>query len=121
MEGVPMERKISALPVAFSGFLLGLIGYFFFYEKSVGLSFPVYTVLIIGVTLLLTRRNSTSFTLRKMWVLLPIIFFAFMTTIRASEVIFAINLLAIASLLALWVHFLIRQNISIRHLLLNKF
>ena len=105
-----MERKISALPVAFSGFLLGLIGYFFFYEKSVGLSFPIYTVLIIGVTLLLVRRNGTSFTLRKMWVLLPIIFFAFMTAIRASEVIFAINLLAIAALLALWVHFLTRQK-----------
>lgn len=105
-----MERKISALPVTILGFLLGLIGYFFFYEKSFGLSLPIYVGLVIGVTIFLVWRNGTSFTLRSMWILVPILFFASMTAIRASEVIIAINLLAIAALLALWVHFLTRPK-----------
>src|SRR5437016_5554446 len=96
MESTPLELKSrfpKILVIGIPAFLLGLVFNYFFYDKTVGISYPLYILLSLlalgGISLYLKVKISKNI----FWSVLGVLFFAAMVCIRASGPLTAINIL----------------------------
>lgn len=99
---------ITASPVASRGTLLGLalglgvIGDLLFFKQAEGINVPIFTVLLVGSLLVAFRVEPAAPMLRRnLWLIIPTLFFALMTCLRAEGGLTFMN--AVATLLLLGV------------------
>lgn len=99
-------KTITQLPAALThaawisgiALLLGLAFDYFFFEKSLGVSFPIYALLILISFFALARLTRRTVPLQVYWLLLPLLFFSIMVCVRASNLLTALNVIATGGL-----------------------
>jgi Domain of unknown function (DUF4173) len=101
-----MQRRTLATWIVLLGLIIGLLGNIFFYGKNIGLSFPLFIIMSIAVTLAASRPAQTPVNRRNLWLLVPVIFFALMVAVREDTTITFLNVAAGLSLAALALHYL---------------
>jgi len=101
-----MQRRTLATWIVVLGLLIGLLGNIFFYGKDIGLSFPLFIITSIVVTLAASRPAQTPVNRRNLWLLVPVLFFAIMVAVREETTISLLNMTAALSLSALALHYL---------------
>lgn len=101
-----MNRKQLALMMVLVSVVMGLIGGQFFYEGKVGLNVPIYVTLATGIILLMARLSRTRINRRNLWVIIPMLYIAFMVSVRAAPMMIGLNILAVLTLGTLLVRFL---------------
>jgi hypothetical protein len=91
------------------GLLVGFLGNIVFYGKTIGLSFPIFTLALVAALLALSIPARQPLRLRQLWLLAPLAFFAAMVAVRADDVM-GLNVLAVLGLGALTLHYLPRER-----------
>src|SRR5438552_12882016 len=76
-----------------------------FYGKSLGISVPLFALLLLASLFVLGRLEGTGLARRNLWLLLPVGFFATMVVVRANAWLTILNMLALFALLALMGYF----------------
>jgi hypothetical protein len=87
------------------GLGIGFLGNLVFYGKVIGLSFPIFTLSLVAALLLLSIPARQPLRLRKLWLLVPLAFFAIMVAVRADAVTL-LDMLAVLALGALTLYYL---------------
>ena len=85
---------------------MGVISNVLFYGKTIGVSFVIFILIAIGVTLASTVLLRQPLRRRNLWVLIPALFFAAMVAVRADWQINLLNMGAALALCALALHYL---------------
>jgi Domain of unknown function (DUF4173) len=98
-----MDHRVSSVWVVGAGLLLGAFGTALFYGHLVGLSFPLFTLGLVGVLLVMSYQRQML--LRNLWLLLPLAFFAAMVAVRADWTLISLNILMVAGLGALFLNY----------------
>ena len=89
-----MDRRNLAIWIVLLGTAIGLLGTLFFYQKLIGLSFPLF-IAAGALTLLATARAARSpVRMRNLWPVIPMLGFAVMRAVRADPLIGLLNGLA---------------------------
>jgi hypothetical protein len=96
-----MERKIPAIFILLAGLALGLLAYSAFYGRDWGISVPIYTAIVLITVVGFAAWEGLELNIRRLWLTLPILFFAAMFYVRANEEILFMDALAILVLSAL--------------------
>jgi hypothetical protein len=76
---------------------------FLFFDKLIGISVLIFTVVLLGAVFLLGSHQQLRFQ-KSLWLCLPILFFALMLSIRANEFLSFLNVCAILGLLMVLAH-----------------
>ena len=79
--------------------VLGLFFDYFFYAKVPGISFPLYTVLIMAGLFAMAFFFRKKINKEVIWLLIPLVFFSSMVFVRSSEMLTVFNIAASLSLL----------------------
>lgn len=82
----------------------GWIGEQFFWGQQLGINFPLFTLLVIGIGLFLTRKVEQKPAKLNLWTLIPILFFATMIFLRREPLTTFLNFCATILFLALFAH-----------------
>lgn len=85
--------------------LLGLSFNAFFLFHPLGLSVPLYTLLVLTGLVWLSQREKRLGTKRHRWLYLPLLFFAFMVPLRANLFLTFLNLCALIGLFSFVAYF----------------
>lgn len=101
-----MERRTFAVCAVLAGLAMGLLGNWLFYGRPLGLSFPVYIIIGIGLILALARPAGLQIMRRNLWPLIPAVFFAGMVAVRADWMVITLNVGAALMLGALALYYL---------------
>jgi hypothetical protein len=101
-----MDRRAFAVWIVSLGLIAGILGNIFFYGQRIGVSFPLFTLIIILMTVLSAQKIGLKVRLRNLWLLIPIMFFAVMFAVRANPEIAMYNMLAVFGLGALTLYYL---------------
>lgn len=110
-------RQAFAIRALVAGTAVGLIGNILFYNKLVGLSFPIFTLIVTGAVLFMSFWVGLRLHWRTLWPLLPLLFFAVMVAIRADVLVQSLNVMSVLALGGLVLYFLPSE----RHLDLTPF
>lgn len=86
-----MPKKIIAI-VGISAVLGILFDYFFYDKMPPGLAFPIYIILILASLLLLVKNSGEKPNKDALWLILPLLFFSFMVSVRASYFLAFLNI-----------------------------
>jgi hypothetical protein len=105
-----LDRRAFALATVLIGLALGLIGNILFYGRGIGLSFPLFILTLVVVTLGLRAAVRQPLRVRVLWLLVPLLFFAAMIAVRDEGAISALNVLAVLALGGLALHYLPLQH-----------
>lgn len=100
-----MSRLSFAVYTVLTGLLVGLIGNFLFFDKFIGLSFPVFIGLAVVIVLVSARMAGVEPLPRNLVPLLPMGFFALMVAWRADPLIALLNVMAVLFLGALGLYY----------------
>ena len=84
---------------------LGVCVDLLFHQKPLGVSVPLFTLLLVGALLLLGRREGIRPVRGNLWLFVPLFFFAGMVAVRANPFVTSLNVLACLLLLGLIAHF----------------
>src|SRR4051812_8827419 len=103
---IHMERRSFAVVSVGVGLLMGLLGTILFFNRLVGVSFPIYILVSVGLVLVLARPAGQRVHRRNLWPLIPLAFFAVMVAIRADELIVGLNIAAVLALGAVGLYYL---------------
>ncbi len=87
-----MERRAFAVITVGAGLIMGLLGNILFFDRLIGISFPFYIILAVALVLLLARPARQPISVRNLWLLIPLAFFAIMVAFRADDLIVALNI-----------------------------
>jgi hypothetical protein len=101
MRSHPMQtetRQAFAIRALTVGLVVGLVGNILFYNKLLGLSFPIFSIVVMAAVLLMFRWAGGRPGWRKLWPLLPILFFAGMVAVRADPLVAGLNILSVLAL-----------------------
>jgi hypothetical protein len=101
-----MPRKTLAVWIVMLGLALGLLGNLLFYQKALGISFPLFILTAVLVTLAAARPAQTPVKWRNLWPLIPVLFFAGMVAVRDDDAILTLNIMAVFALGGLTLHYL---------------
>src|SRR5689334_21862254 len=101
-----MERRSFSVVTVGTGLMMGLLGNIFFFDRTIGISFPIYILLAVALVLVLARPAGQTVHRRNLWLLIPLAFFAVMVAIRADELITALNIVAVLTLGAVGLSYL---------------
>ncbi len=101
-----MARKKLAAWLLLTGVLIGLLGNILFYDKAIGLSFPLFVVVFLGILFAFGFLTGANLSFRNVWVALPLVFFAVMMAVRGDTQIMMLNFLAVLTLGGLLLHYL---------------
>ncbi len=93
-----MERRTFAVYAVLVGLLVGLLGNIMFYQKAIGLSFPLFMLIVVGVILVSSRPAGQKLRPRNLWPFIPLLFFALMVVVRADSQITVLNFVAVMAL-----------------------
>lgn len=96
------SRSTLTLLVALA---LGYIWDLFFYNKALGISMPLFVLLLLVALFSLGWLKRTRPQWRNLWLLIPLIFFAVMVAVRANPLLTFLNVVASLLLLGLVTHF----------------
>ncbi len=100
-----MDRRVYALTAVVFGLAFGIIGNVLFYQHTIGLSVPLYVLLLV-LGLFGMKAITRQPTLRRnLWLFIPLGFFAVMVAVRADETITFLNLAAVLALAMLIAHY----------------
>ncbi len=99
-------RQALAARIVLIGLTLGLLGDLLFYQKAIGLSFPLFILAVVLVTLAAGRQARSGLNWRNLWPLLPMLLIAAMVAGRANNSLTVLNVLATLGLGALTLHYL---------------
>ena len=88
-----------------------------FYGKQIGLSLVLFVLLILGVLWEVGRREGQRPLRHNLWLILPLIFFALMSMIRANEFLTFFNVVAVLVLLSYVAFFYAAGRVSALSLL----
>lgn len=105
-----MTRRALSVVIVLAGLFLGLVGMLLFFQRIIGLSFPLFIALAVGTTLLCARAGRTPVNWRNLWPLAPVAFFALMVAVRAQQTVALFNIGAALTLSALALHYLRRAH-----------
>src|SRR5437868_4679449 len=72
-----------------------------FYGKRLGISVPLFVLLLLGSLFVLGRLESAGVVRRNLWLLVPVGFFATMVFVRANAWLTLLNLVALFALMVL--------------------
>ncbi|HEV2126327.1 MAG TPA: DUF4173 domain-containing protein, partial [Chloroflexota bacterium] len=92
--------------------LLGWLTDLLFYGKPLGISVPVFILLLAGTLVAVGHLEGLRPARRNLWLLAPLLFFATMVCVRANATLTWLNLAAVASLLGLLVFFYAADRIE---------
>ncbi len=101
-----MARKTLAVWIVLLGLGMGLLSSVLFYQKAVGVSFPLFILTAVVVMLAASRPAQTPVNWRNLWPLVPLLFFAGMVAIRADTIGGVLNIGAALALGGLALHYL---------------
>ena len=102
-----MDRTIlKALYVILISLGLALIFNFLFFSRMIGVSVFIFAAIVLGAVYLFGLKNQLSLK-KSWWLLLLIVFFSIMPSIRANEFLNFLNICAILGLLMILAHQLI--------------
>src|SRR6185503_10802487 len=94
-----MDRTIlKALYVILISLGLALIFNFLFFSRMIGVSVFIFAAIVLGAVYLFGLKNQLSLK-KSWWLLLLIVFFSIMPSIRANEFLNFLNICAILGLL----------------------
>jgi hypothetical protein len=111
-----MDRTLlKALQVIFISLGLAVTFNFLFFDKLVGISVVIFNIILLGTIFLFGWRQQLRFR-PSWWLILPILFFALMPSIRANEFLIFLNLCATLGLLMLLAHELVGTPTVLMHL-----
>ncbi|OJH35428.1 DUF4153 domain-containing protein [Cystobacter ferrugineus] len=102
-QAAPRLRRPRATLLAALG--LGVCAEVLFDGPSLGLSFPLFALLLLGALLALGGNEGWQRARPNAWLLVPWLFFSGMVFVRASPLLTTLNVLASSLLLLLLVHF----------------
>ncbi len=105
-----MPRKTLSIWIVLLGLALGLLGNVFFYQNHIGLSFPLFIIILVVVLLAASRPAQTPVNWRNLWPLLPLVFFAVMVAVRVDVSVMTLNIAATLTLGALALHYLPKER-----------
>jgi hypothetical protein len=100
---VPRLRRPRATFLAALG--LGVCAELLFDGPALGVSFPLFVLLLVGALLAIGGREAWQTARPNRWLLLPILFFSTMVFVRASPLLTLLNVLATCFLVLLLVQF----------------
>ncbi|MCC6905355.1 MAG: DUF4173 domain-containing protein [Anaerolineae bacterium] len=98
-----VSRIRLPLMLLLAGLLLGLAGDQLFYGRPVGISFAIFITLLVVTLLVLALREEAGVTVANLWLIVPLLFLAAMTTVRAAPLLVLLNTSGTLILLALLV------------------
>jgi hypothetical protein len=101
-----MDRRTYAVWTVLLGLVIGLAANIFFYNKTIGLSVPLFALVVVAAVFVSARVMRQKIRLRNSWPILPILFFTAMVAVRADPLITALNIMAALGLGALVLHYL---------------
>ncbi|HKP51523.1 MAG TPA: DUF4173 domain-containing protein [Chloroflexia bacterium] len=104
--GVDTSGVRSAARVFLTALALGWSADFLFYGKSLGVSVPIFTALLLAALFTLTRLSGVRTVPTNLWLIAPIAFFSVMVFVRANAMLTFLNVVALLVLLSLLVFFL---------------
>ena len=81
--------------------LLGILFDYFFYNKGLGIAFPLYTLLIVSGIFVISYICKKKIKKGALLLLIPLFFFSIMTAVRSSELLAFLNIVACIYLLLL--------------------
>ena len=84
---------------------LGVAVDLLFYGQALGISLPLFVLLVLGALFGLSRVQDVRPVWRNLWLIVPLIFFAGMVAVRANAFLTALNVLATLALLGLLAYF----------------
>ena len=106
-----MDKRTFAAWSVFAGLMLGLVGLVFFFDKPLGLSAPLYALVVGAVVLATAHRAGLPLRWRSLWPLIPLMLFASMIAIYANGTLTLVNVTAVFALGALVLHYLPRKQV----------
>jgi hypothetical protein len=106
-----MTRRIPALMILGIGLLFGILGYGFFYEQFFGINVVLFLSAVLIVILALSVMNRTQLSIRKLWLIVPILFFAAMIAFRANLDLLFFDGVMMLGLLMLFSFYLTRTQV----------
>lgn len=107
---VGQDRRSFAAFAIGSGVVIGLIANAFFFRGAIGLSFPLFALIMTGAIVLTLRSQRVRVRGRNWLLVLAALVFAVFFAIRADELMTALNLLAVLWLGALALRYLPRRE-----------
>ncbi|MBN1311221.1 MAG: DUF4173 domain-containing protein, partial [Anaerolineae bacterium] len=87
--------------VALTGLGLGLIGDLMFYTQPLGISVPILALLVVAALLALATAEKTSVVWANMWLIVPLLFLAAMSAVRAEPLLRFMNVVGALALMLL--------------------
>jgi len=96
----------QSITIALISLALGVLSDYLFFEHALGISFPLYLVLIFAGLVLISRSTKQHLTRQTLWLGAPIIFFGAMVAVRTNELLTFLNVIMTLTLLL----FLARQT-----------
>lgn len=95
---VRLQPAVRVLPVALA---LGWSANILFYGERLGVSAPLFVLLLLGSLSLLARLEGVQLVRRNVWLVAPLLFFATMIAVRANPLLTCLNVIAVGGLLGL--------------------
>ncbi len=95
-----MIRILRSTPILVAAILVGFCADLLFYGKPLGLSLLLFVLFFVGVLIVVGKSSGVQAVRQNLWLLVPLFFFAGMVAIRDNAFITALNVLAVAGLLA---------------------
>jgi hypothetical protein len=100
------ERISRAAWALLTGLAIGYAGSVLFLNTLIGISYPLFILLLVLAAALAARRAGVSLRPRNLWLALPALFFAAMVALRAQSSLRDANMLLALAFGALWLYFL---------------
>ncbi len=101
-----VDKHVFAAWTVTMGAVLGIIGNLFFFDHPLGLSLPLFALIVSAAVTGTAWMMHLPLRLRNLWPLLPLLFFAAMGAVRADPVILTLDVMALFGLGALVLHYL---------------
>ncbi len=101
----PVPRLLRPRATLLAALGLGVCAEVLFDGAALGISFPLFVVLLLSALLAVGGRESWQRARPNAWLLVPLLFFSGMVFVRASPLLTALNVLASGFLLLLVTHF----------------
>ena len=100
-----MIREKSPTRIPLVALVLGWSVDLLFYSKALGISVPLFVLLLLVALFGLGWLEGVRPARRNLWLLVPLLFFAVMVFVRANPFVTFLNVVAILALLGLIAHY----------------
>ena len=100
MHSIRPSARILAI-----GLALGIVVDLLFHGHALGISIPLFVLLLLGALFYLGQRQGLRPAWRNLWLLAPLLFLSAMVAVRASPFLTFLNVVASLALLGLVAHF----------------